>query len=107
MSHQYDEKTDAALDAIDANAISAADFEDADFRRLAMACLDQGGLTKRDLDRVAAIVDAAFPAPKVDALTSFIRRCASDSINGGSGRLVDPFDDTMVGSEMMPLEDES
>ena len=78
MSFEYDAVTDTALDACD------ADFDDADFRRMAMACLDQGGLTQRDLDRVAAILEAAFPEPKVCQVSAFIAECAAECVRVAS-----------------------
>lgn len=53
-SPDYDETTDKAL----AGACSAADLDEAGFLRLAMACLDQGGLSLADQAKVRSILAA-------------------------------------------------
>jgi len=51
---EYDAKTDAALNAL-------PDFENEDFVRLALACLDQAGISLHDVKRVHRIVRETYP----------------------------------------------
>ena len=94
---EYDEKTDPIIDACE-----AADFDDIDFVRVALACLEQAGLPARHIGRVAAIVSEVVPtaAPK-SAVAAFVEECSRSCVEA------DDFAGLMDGPEMMPREDES
>ena len=50
----YDTKTDAVLDTL-------SDFTEEDFVRLALACLDQAGLSVRDQEAIQALLGELSP----------------------------------------------
>ena len=57
MRPQYDTKTDHVI--YDTDAIG--EFEDADFVRLAMACIDQAGIAQHRQAKIAAILREQYP----------------------------------------------